>query len=138
MKNRVTMLAITAVALMAVSCGDSGSPTQPFPPAPTPTQSAAIAGAWTGTFRGVSYECEALAEATFDENLGRVAGHIRVSAPCANEFFFQGTFQETTLDGVLVDADGFNSNVRGTVSGATLEIPLSAGWLGSSRMNFHR
>ena len=142
MRHRVQRLlriaAVAAAALLANACGDSGSPTQPFPPAPTPTQSAAIAGAWTGTYRGVSYECEALAEATFDENRGSVVGSIRVSAPCANEFFFQGTFQENTLDGVLVDAEGFNSSVRGTVSGATLEIPLNAGWLGTSRMNFHR
>lgn len=137
MRNRVTMLAITAVALMAASCGDSAAPTEPPPPTPL-TQDPRIAGAWTGTYSGVSYECEAIAEATFNENRGSVAGNIRVSAPCANEFIFQGTFQETTLEGVLVDADGFNSNVRGTVSGATLEIPLNAGWLGSSRMNFHR
>jgi hypothetical protein len=137
MRNRATMLAITAIALMAASCGDSVAPTE-LPPAPPATQDPRIAGAWTGTYRGVSYECEALVEATFDENLGSVAGHIRVSVPCANEFFFQGTFQETTLEGVLVDAEGFNSSVRGTVSGATLEIPLNAGWLGSSRMNFHR
>lgn len=142
MRHRVQRLlrivAVAAAVLVTSACGDSGSPTQPFPPAPTPTQSAAIAGAWTGTYRNVSYECEALAEATFDENRGSVWGRIRVSAPCANEFFFQGTFRENTLDGVFVDIEGFNSNGRGTVSGATLEIHLNAGWLGSIRMNFHR
>jgi hypothetical protein len=131
------LLSIGLVAALAVSCSDSGSPTEPPPPIP-PTQDPRIAGAWTGTYHGVSHECEALAEANFDENRGSVEGRIQVSAPCANQFFFRGTFQEITLDGVLVDADGYNTNVRGTVSGATLEIPLDAGWLGTSRMNFHR
>jgi hypothetical protein len=137
MRKRVTMLAITAVALMAASCGDSVGPTEPPPPTPA-TQDPRIAGAWTGTYRNVSYECEALAEATFDENRGSVAGRIRVSAPCLNDFLFQGTFQENTLDGVFVDVDGYNSSGRGTVSAGTLAIEFNHGSFGTIRMTFYR
>jgi hypothetical protein len=137
MRNRVSMLAIMAVTLMAASCGDSVGPTEPPPPTPL-TQDPRIAGAWMGTYRNVSYECEATAEATFDENRGSVAGRIRVSAPCVNEFLFQGTFQENTLDGVFVDVDGYNSNGRGTVSAETLAIEFNHGFFGTIRMNFHR
>jgi hypothetical protein len=142
MRHRVQLslriAAVAAAALLTASCGDSGSPTEPRFLAPTPTQSAAIAGAWTGTYSGVSYECEARADATFDENRGSVAGQINVSAPCGNVFLFRGTFDGNTLEGEFTDFDGFHSSGRGTVSGGTLDIHLDGGWFGSSRMNLHR
>jgi hypothetical protein len=142
MKHRIQLFtriaAVAAATVFAASCSDSGSPTQPLPPAPTPTQSPAIAGGWTGTYRGVSYDCEAAADAAFDENRGSAAGTIHVSAPCANVFLFQGTFQGNTLDGEFTDSDGFHAHGRGTVSGGALEIQLDHGFFGSSRMNFHR
>jgi hypothetical protein len=113
------------------------APTEPPPPTPA-TQDPRIAGAWTGTYRDVSSECEALAEATFDEDRGSVAGRIRVSAPCVNEFIFQGSFQENTLDGLFVDTDGYSSNGRGTVSAGALAIEFNHGFFGTIRMNLHR
>ena len=130
--------AVAVAALLTAFCGDSESPTEPLPPAPTPTQSAAIAGQWTGTYSGVSYQCEAAADATFDENQGSLEGTINVSAPCGNVFLFRGTFQGNTLEGEFTDSDGLHIRGRGTVSGGTLEIHLDDGWIGSSRMNFHR
>jgi hypothetical protein len=121
--------AVVVAALLTGACSDSGSPTEPL---------RGIGGAWTGTYSGVSYECEAFAQATFDENRGSVSGQINVSRPCGNLFVFRGTFEGNTLDGEFTDFDGFNTHGRGTVSGGALEIQLDHGFFGSSRMSFHR
>jgi hypothetical protein len=133
MKHRIQLsmriAAVAAAALLTSACGDSGSPTEP---------PRGIGGAWTGTYSGVSYECEAFAQATFAENRGSVSGQINVSRPCGNIFTFRGTFQGNTVEGEFTDFDGFHSSGRGTVSDGALEIHLDDGWFGSSRMNFHR
>ena len=132
MKRRLTLLIgfVVAVALLlTVSCGDSGSPTEP---------SSEIAGRWTGTFSGVSYDCEAAANATFSETRGSVTGQISVNIPCGNLFSFQGTFQGNTLGGQLTDFDGNRYPAQGIVSNGTLEIHIDDAFFGSSRMNFHR
>jgi opacity protein-like surface antigen len=141
MRHRVELsigiAAVAAAALLTAACGDSGSPTEPPLLAPTPTQSPAIAGGWTGTYSGVTHPCETAVDATFDENRGSVTGTINVSEPCWNMFLFQGTFQGNTLEGEFTDYDGFHNRGRGTVSGGTLEIHLD-GDLGGIRMNLHR
>jgi hypothetical protein len=122
-------LVVAAASLTMFSCSDSGSPTEP---------STGIEGQWTGTFSGVSYDCEASTQATFSENRGSVMGQITVTRPCGNLFSFQGTFQGNTLEGQLTDFDGNHSTGRGIVSNATLEIHVDDAFFGSSRMNLHR
>ena len=121
--------AVTTAALLTASCGDSGSPTEPR---------SAIAGSWTGTYSGVTYECEATAGGSFTANRSSLVGQITVSRPCANSFLFQGTFRGNTLEGEFTDFDGYRIPGRGTVSAGTLEIHLDGGWFGSSRMYLHR
>lgn len=128
MQQLLRIAAVAAAALLTGACDDSGSPTEPR---------SGIAGAWRGTYSGLTYECEAFAEATFAENRGSVAGQIAVSRPCGNLFLFSGTVGGT-LEGEFTDFDGYHTHGRGTVSGGTLEIHLDGGWFGSSRMNFYR
>ena len=122
-------LGVAVALLLTVSCGDSGSPTEP---------SSEIAGRWTGTYSGVSYDCEATATATFTENRGSVTGQISVNIPCGNLFSFQGTFQGNTLGGQLTDFDGNRCTAQGIVSNGALEIHIDDAFFGSSRMNLHR
>jgi hypothetical protein len=135
MKDRgrltIAFAAVVAAMLMTTSCGDSTPPTEP---APGPR----IAGAWTGTYSGISYSCDANANASFSEHRGEVSGSLTVNAPCGNLLSFRGTLQGNTLDGELTDFDGFHMRGRGTVSDATLEIHIEGGWFGTARMNFHR
>jgi hypothetical protein len=133
----MSVAAVVAAMLLTASCEDSTPPTEPAPP-PILTQDPRIAGAWTGTYSGVSYGCEASAEASFDEQRGEVWGTLAVSAPCGNLFLFRGTLQGNTVDGELTDFDGFHMRGRGTVSDATLEINIEGGWFGTGRMNLHR
>jgi hypothetical protein len=116
MRNRVKMLAITAVALMAVSCGDSGSPTEPDVSAPT---TANIAGAWTGTFVG----CEA--GANFAQAGVSVSGTLQTGEPCRFNFDFEGTIDGNTLSGTYTDYEIYKLGAKGTVSGSELEITLT-------------
>ena len=133
MRHRVPQLlriaAIAAAFLLTSACDDSGSPTEPR---------SAIAGAWTGTYSGLTDECEARAEATFTEDRGSVWGQISVTRPCGNHFAFRGTLQANTLEGEFTDFDGLHIRGRGTVSGGTLEIHLDGEGYGTSRMNFYR
>ena len=116
MKNRVTILAITAVALMAASCGDSGSPTEPDVSAPT---TADVAGTWTGTLVG----CDA--GANFTQAGVSVRGTLQTHEPCRFNFDFEGTIHGNTLSGTYTDYEIYRLGANGTVSGTDLEITLT-------------
>jgi hypothetical protein len=116
MKNRVTMLAITAVALMAASCGDSGSPTGPDVSAPT---TANLAGTWTGVFFGCS------AMANFTQAGVSVRGTLQTNEPCRFNFDFEGAIHGNALSGTYTDYEIYKLGANGTVSGSELEITLT-------------
>jgi hypothetical protein len=101
-------------------------------------ESPAIAGHWSGTYRGVSIDCGATAAANFGDNRGRVTGEIGVSEPCWNTIYFQGAFRGNTLEGEFTDFDGFGGIGRGTVSGRSLEIHLEGGGFGGGQLTLHR
>ena len=121
-------LATMAVAApLLVGCNES-SPTEPKLAA-GPTPATTPAPTYTGTYNGVSPQCDSSAQASFlhrDARGGGWSGTMIV--PCLNAPYplpFTGDFAGNTFTGsVLTSSDLDFKFLQGTLSGSSLEITI--------------
>lgn len=142
------MIVMAMVAPLLVGCNDS-SPTEPKvaaaatptpTPAPTPLPpSGSIAGAWTGTYNGISYSCDTSVQASFGQTGPAVLGTLTATGPCGDVFHFNGTLQGNTLSGSITDFDTIVGGAYGVLLGSTLEITFDNGFgFNFAQVHLHR
>ncbi len=86
--------------------------------------SGGISGAWTGTYNGISYQCDSDARASFNQS---GSGTLTTTGSCGETFYIDSTLQGNTLAGTITDRDTLLGRVLGTLSGSTLEITIDNG-----------
>ena len=72
-----------------------------------------IAGAWTGTYNGISNRCNTDAQARFEQTGSAVSGELRTTGSCGLAVGFSGTLQGNTLAGSVTDGEIFSGDARG-------------------------
>jgi hypothetical protein len=128
--------AMAATTLLPAGCSkDSVSPTEPVPTVPTDN----IAGAWTGTYTGVSEPCSSSVQASFRQAGSTFNGTMTVSC-LVGQFPISGTLQGNTLSGYALWGDPEFYPVKGTLSGSSLEITifLESGVNPMGELHLHR
>jgi hypothetical protein len=132
------LVLMTAAAVLLAGCNDS-SPTEPkvltatpstSTPTPSPTPlppSGSVAGAWIGTYHGVSFTCDTSAQASFEQTGGAVLGTLTATGSCGDVWHFSGALQGNTLAGSITDYDTLVVVAHGILSGSTLEITIDNG-----------